>query len=278
MPLNPTANNYNPLSGFDPRTALSDVRNQIMSYMGNNQGGGGAPFGSTPAPRDMFQNRPPSGEPRLGIGDTMMPNDPLQSLFGNFSPAFGGGTGGFGSRGTEWQIQNPIYQQASFQRNPFIQAMQNAPTGAAPNTAGGMNGYQTNQDPLALMQGFSSAQGGGIGGGAGQFGLPVGQGAPGGNALDWLSGLGMPVPPFLSNIANNRPASGGDYNTALQQLGGVGGLPSLQTLMSLSPSEQEFLAGFFETVLGIPFQDIVDAAARPFAGLGAARGARTSFR
>ena len=268
MAMNSAANNYNPFSGFDPRTALGDMRNQIMDYAGNMGGQGGQRLPGVGANQpSMFENyspnrqQPAGGQPTLGIGNTMMPSqNPFQSLFGNGFPGFGGGGPG----------GNP------FQNNPFIQAMQGGQAGAP--LGGAMANPQSGPDPLAVMQGFSNAQGGGIGGGAGQFGLPVGQGAPGGNALDWLTGLGMPVPPFLSNIANNRPGGGGDYNTALQQLGGIGGLPSLQTLMGLSPSEQEFLAGFFETVLGIPFTDIVSAAARPFSGLGQAQGARTSFR
>ena len=293
MAMNPAANNYNPFSGFDPRTALGDMRSQIMDYAGNMGGQGNMPgAGTNPQNTSlgMFQNylqsrqRPPGypsgggGQPMLGIGDTMMPNqNPLQALFGNLSPALG--NGGSGPGGGTWGPNTA----SGIQSNPFIQAMQGGAGQIAPTIGGAMGGYQQsvqsgNPDPLSLMQGFSSAQGGGIGGGAGQFGLPVGQGAPGGNALDWLSGLGMPIPPFLSNIANNRPGGGADYNTSLQQLGGIGGLPSLQTLMGLSPSEQEFLAGFFETVLGIPFTDVVAAAAKPFSGLGQARGARTSFR
>lgn len=285
--VNPSAtSNYNPFSGFNPRTALGDMRNQIMDYIGQmGQGGGANPQNTTAG---MFQNyvqsrQPPAGypagggvQPTLGIGDTMMPNqNPLQALFGNLSPQLGTG---YGPGGGAWGPTGGT--AAGIQSNPFIQAMQGPPGGIAPAIGGAMNNYTQsvqggNPDPLALMQGFG---GQGIGGGAGQFGLPVGQGAPGGNAVDWLSGLGMPIPSFLQQISNNQPVGGSDYNTVLQQLGGVGGLPSLQSLMNLNPSEQEFLAGFFETVLGIPFNDVVAAAARPFSGLGEARSARTSFR
>jgi hypothetical protein len=128
------------------------------------------------------------------------------------------------------------------------------------------------------QQGFQQGMGmsGGTGGIAG-YGLPVGQGAPGGNGVDWLRSLGMPIPAFLQQISNGNPVGPGNYNGVLQSLGGVQGLMSPQTLGNLNPSELQFLQGFFETVLGIPFQDVMSAAYRPFSGLGNAQSASTGW-
>lgn len=267
MPSSSQYNNYNPFSGFNPGEALSQVRSQMMDAYGQMQAGGQAGGGGQQVNQQVQQNGYP------GWGGQ-----------GGGQPQGWGGMANWGGVQNQWQSQygmqnNPFMQQPMSQ--PAIQPMPQQNVGLNPYNRGYQQPMQQANplpmaapDPMQVMQ----QSGGGIGGGAGMFGLPVGQGAPGGSGVDWLSDLGMPIPQFLQQISDNQAVGPGNYNDVLQQLGGVGGLPSLQSLQNLNPSEQEFLAGFFETVLGIPFNDVVAAAARPFAGLGNAQQSRTAWR
>lgn len=106
------------------------------------------------------------------------------------------------------------------------------------------------------------------------FGFDVGAGVPGGNAVDFLTEQGFPVPDFLNALNDRDPFQTGDLAASAQQLGGIE-LPSLQSLSRLSPSELDFLSGFFESLLGIPFADILFAAQQPTRGLRQGAPART---
>lgn len=86
------------------------------------------------------------------------------------------------------------------------------------------------------------------------------------NAVDRLMFSGMPIPPFLNDLAGMSPTSTVDTARAVDLLGNVD-LPSPQFLSNLDPSAMAFLAGFFETVLGIPWADIMSASSRPYRGL-----------
>lgn len=126
------------------------------------------------------------------------------------------------------------------------------------------NGGTLGGGPQSPMQAVSRA--------SGQFGFAPGQ-VPGGDAISFLRSQGLPVPDFLQQTASGQPVRPGSLGTAAQELGGVS-LPSLQGLRNLNPDELEFLAGFFETVLGIPFQTVINEIQRPFAGLQPAAAAR----
>lgn len=99
-----------------------------------------------------------------------------------------------------------------------------------------------------------------------QFGLPVGQGAPGGDAIAWLQSLGMPIPPFLQALQHGQALPQTDYGNVLQQFGNLS-WPSLQGLQRIGPDATQFLAGLIETVFGIPFDRVVELASAPYAGL-----------
>lgn len=124
--------------------------------------------------------------------------------------------------------------------------------------------------PLAGQGGPGTAQ---TGAPTQPFGFQPGQGVPGGNAIQYLERMGMPIPPHLRAVAGGRAVQRGDLNRASQQLGGAF-LPTPQAMQRMSPSEQQFTQGFYETVLGLPFSDIMQSIQQPFAGLRSARAAR----
>ena len=124
------------------------------------------------------------------------------------------------------------------------------------------------------LPGSQGIQGGGGMGGGQPFGFQPGQGVPGGNARDFLAQLGLPVPGSVDRLMQGQGVgSPGNLSSAMQQLGGFG-MPSPQALGNMSGSEQEFFAGLMETLLGIPFGDVVGEGRRPFRGLRSARTAR----
>lgn len=231
-------NNYNPFEGFNPGTALQDLRNQMMDAYGQMQ----------QRQQQQPMQQPMSQGPMASPVEMPNPGTP----FGNY--------GG---------VQNQWQSQWGIQNNPFMQTMMQQP--AMPPQP--MGQASPMQQPMQNNP-FTQPNAGGIAG----YGLPVGQGAPGGNAVNWLAGQGMPIPSFVQQISNGQAVGAGNYNDVVQQLGGVQGLMSPQTLNNLNPSELEFLQGFFETVLGIPFNDIISAAYRPFNGLGNAQQAGFSWQ
>ena len=100
---------------------------------------------------------------------------------------------------------------------------------------------------------------------AGGFGFPSGA-LPGGNALNTLNGLGFPLPPGLTQLLQGGIGPTSNFGASAQQLGGLP-IPSLQGLSRLGPSGLGILQSIFETMLGIPFNDILFASQQPFAGL-----------
>lgn len=332
-------NNYNPFSGFNPQTALTDVRNSLMDAYGQmntqtggrgaqmmgafqqlpqqlqgmggglppssifNQGGqqgGGvtAGFGDAPSQQNgvgMPQGGPWATQPLpqqnpfapMGGGQAQMPMQQMQMPQGmpQYNPAQQGMyTPQYQPTQQDLMQQFPQGQAQGQFPQPFMPNPQQAMGLPAPNPQqvmqGGPTGYNPQSQGMAQQPYMPpTGQGGGIGGGAGQFGLPVGQGTPGGGpAVDWLKSQGMPIPSFLQQASDGQPIGGANYNETLTKLGDAGGLPSLQSLNNLNPSEQAFLQGFFETVLGIPYADVVAAAQRPFAGLGQATQGRANWR
>lgn len=261
MAMSPDYNNYDPTMAFNPQTALSDVRNHIMDAYGRmNQGdaqtqpvgggfgggfGGGSPFGN------------------------LASNPFIQSLQGmNFPAPQANPLAGYGDAGGGWgaQPQGSNHRQSS----GYGRTYGGGGYGGGAAYGGGNPGGTPPPMGGTPQAGGGTPQAGGTGGIAG-YGLPVGQGVPGGDALAWLQSMGMPIPDFLSRIQAGMPVGPADYNQVVNSLGGMRGLPSPQTLGNLNDSEMQFLQGFFETVLGIPFGDIVNSAYRPFSGLGNAQ-------
>ncbi len=123
---------------------------------------------------------------------------------------------------------------------------------------------------------------GGGGGGMGPAPAAGPSWKPGDNALNFIQQLGGQIPDFLSTLNQGQAVGApGDIGASLQglgQFGGGGGVPSPQSLSNLQPSEMQFLQGFFETLLGIPMQDVLGASFQPFQGLGRGRTARTAPR
>lgn len=240
MVMSPDFNNYNPFQAWNPGTALQDVRNQMMSAYGTLQNARSNASGTPPMGGEAQMQ--PVGMPQVQqpMGQTPMPTP--GSPFANY--------GG---------VQNQWQGQYAIQNNPFMQPQQMMGAPAAPMMGSSI--------PAAQGSPFTAPSTGGIAG----YGLPVGQGAPGGNGVEWLRSMGMPIPTFLDQISQGQSVGPANYNNALRGLGGVQGLMSPQTLANLAPSELQFLQGFFETVLGIPFNDIINAAYQPFAGLGNAQ-------
>jgi hypothetical protein len=180
----------------------------------------------------------------------------------------------------------PTYQQPQ----PFDGSFQSA-------SGGGMNfgGYGANEDVLRQM--------------AEQFGItnpqmtqqngpnsftsnmpatypiqpsftPQSFGFPGGPVEGGLQGFmqqqGMPSSPNLERLMNGQALQSSDISRSVGALGNIP-IPSLQSLARLAPSELEFLSGLFETVLGIPFMDILWQAQRPYQGLRGAPQGQFSF-
>lgn len=106
-----------------------------------------------------------------------------------------------------------------------------------------------------------------------EFGFGFGQGVPGGDVVQFLMDAGFPDVSLLQAIQQGRPLGQTNVSSAAQQLGGIG-LPSPQSLTRLGPSGLQFLLGLFETMLGIPEEDLLFGALQPFQGLGGAPQAR----
>lgn len=104
-----------------------------------------------------------------------------------------------------------------------------------------------------------------------QFGFNPG--AVEGGLRGFMEAQGMPSSPNLERLMNGQALQSADISRSVGALGNIP-IPSLQSLARLAPSELEFLSGLFETVLGIPFMDILWQAQRPYQGLrGAPQGA-----
>ncbi len=109
----------------------------------------------------------------------------------------------------------------------------------------------------------------------GQFGFAPGA-VPGGDALQFLRDIGFPIPSTFSGLQTGQPLQAGDLGTASQLLGGLG-IPSPQSLGRLDDTGLQLLQSIFETLLGIPFGDVVTAGRRPFQGLRSAPLGRTGL-
>lgn len=109
----------------------------------------------------------------------------------------------------------------------------------------------------------------------GQFGFAPGA-VPGGDALQFLRDIGFPIPSSFSGLQTGQPLQAGDLGTASRQLGGLD-IPSPQSLGRLDDTGLQLLMSIFETLLGIPFQDVQRAGLRPFQGLRGAPQGRTGL-
>lgn len=97
-----------------------------------------------------------------------------------------------------------------------------------------------------------------------QFGLP--SGPVEGGLQGFLQDNEVPMSPNLERLMQGQALQSADISRSVGSLGNIP-IPSLQSLSRLAPSELEFLSGLFETVLGIPFMDILWQAQRPYQGL-----------
>jgi hypothetical protein len=109
---------------------------------------------------------------------------------------------------------------------------------------------------------------------------PQSFGFPGGPVEGGLQGFmqqqGMPSSPNIERLMRGEALQSADISRSVGALGNIP-IPSLQSLARLAPSELEFLSGLFETVLGIPFMDILWQAQRPYQGLRGAPQGQFSF-
>ena len=152
-------------------------------------------------------------------------------------------------------------------RNPATGAAIGSPTTIPKAAAFPQTGPGSRPVPQGIgTTGVGGQAGGGIGG---AFGFQPGA-VPGRDAIAFLSRTGMQLPQFLQALKTNEFIQPQNLQRASQELGGVN-LPSLQGFNRLLPSQQKILAGFFETLLGIPFEDIFAAISQPFQGLSSAR-------
>ena len=165
-----------------------------------------------------------------------------------------GGMGGTGSLfgGGGYPQQSYPGQPGNWQTGPDTSMILSPGTYGLPSPWGG-SGYGGNEGYGGVQQGFQ----------------------PGNNALSFLEGLGGGVPEFLRMLSGGQALGRpGDMNSTLNQMGQFGGMPSPQSLGNMNWSELQFLQGFFESVLGIPFLDILGESTRPFEGLQTAKRAR----
>ena len=227
-----------PSSGFDANGAL-------QALLGMGKGGVAGNSGMTLQPGEIMPTRPDIARgPSADSGQLMQL---IQQLVSGMGGANSGGSQQWGGQPGQIRYdQNTDYLPGY--GGPVTETFYGQPNQSPVETYGGS---QTR--PVAQ----------------GVFGMPQGA-VPGGDAIGYLRSLGMPIPDFLNNDMRMRPT---DLGTSLQQLGNVSA-PSLQALQRLNPSAQEFLAGFFETVLGIPMQDILFNAQQPWQGLGQGRKSR----
>lgn len=95
------------------------------------------------------------------------------------------------------------------------------------------------------------------------FGLPIGS-VPGGNALDFLTQAGFPEAglSLVEMLQGGQQLPAGNLGLASDAFGGLP-IPSPQSIRN----NPDFLASLFESVLGIPFDQIIQAALAPFLGL-----------
>lgn len=104
------------------------------------------------------------------------------------------------------------------------------------------------------------------------FGL--GMGVPGGDALSFLQQGGFPTQGPLSALQQGQVAPISNIGAATQRFGNLP-IPSPQFLQRLGPTGVQFLAGLFETLLGVPFADVMWAGMQPFQGMGEGEEGRT---
>lgn len=245
--------------------------NALAAMMG--VGANTGSFGGQPAPMvSQVSAAPPMQQqvpPQL--------QQPQQTLPGTGYPAPGGsqgslpGGGGYftnpgGGGGTTGNVNDQGLQQ-------FLLGVMGLPpqlvqqlmgmsghTFAGPPQAGGGAGGPDYTDTMSQYTGVPNPP-------ANQFGFGTGNGVPGGDVLAYMASVGMPIPPFLQQIFAQQGGVGRtDYGVSSQKLGGAP-IPSLQSLNRAGPDATEFLAGLYETLLGIPFDRIVESAAAPFSGL-----------
>ena len=105
------------------------------------------------------------------------------------------------------------------------------------------------------------------------FGFGMGNGVPGGDMAAYLQNQGFPDMSIPNALRAGAPLGGSNVGRAAQRLGNVN-VTSPQQMAQLGPSGLEFLRGMIETMLGIPFEDYLNASMQPFQGLQGAPMAR----
>lgn len=105
------------------------------------------------------------------------------------------------------------------------------------------------------------------------FGFGIGNGVPGGDMAAYLQNQGFPDMSIPNALRAGAPLGGSNVGRAAQRLGNVN-VTSPQQMAQLGPSGLEFLRGMIETMLGIPFEDYLNASLQPFQGLQGAPMAR----
>ena len=98
---------------------------------------------------------------------------------------------------------------------------------------------------------------------------------PSGNAIGGIRQMGGTVPNFLELLGLGAPVPQGNMGGAFQQMSGFSA-PSPQSMNNMAPSEYKYLQGLVESPLvGMPFEDLLDAILAPFQGLRAGPAARS---
>lgn len=105
------------------------------------------------------------------------------------------------------------------------------------------------------------------------FGFGFGNGVPGGDMAAYLQNAGFPDMSIPNALRAGAPLGGSNVGRAAQRLGNIN-VTSPQQMAQLGPSGLEFLRGMIETMLGIPFEDYLNASMQPFQGLQGAPMAR----
>lgn len=268
--------------------ALQDMLNQSNNSVSNTTSPSQAPMPSGPvSPDPGFANGGYMGGSNMGgnagpalpwnMAPTGVPNDAVSSWNNN---------------NQQWSWQTPYSNMSVGIANPWQMSQQDRQMAYQP---GGMFGSQTPNfapsGPQNIQTGPDSSWirmpgtygvTGGLTGGVSpsiaesSFWNPM----SGRSALDYIRSLGGAVPDSLSTLFNGQALSNpGNMSSVLNQLGGwQGGVPSPQSFMNMSPSELDYLSGFFESLLGIPMNDILAASTQPFNGLISARPSRQRKR
>lgn len=298
---------------LDPGQALQQLQ-QMLGFGGGGGGMGSMSSGpmspgnfdmnSNPTRQDPgFSIQSGGGQPNYGQMQNASPR-PQPGNFSGPNGPFSYGDGGYGKQNVWGMMQDtpyaynprgivpgnssmtgfgethyvPGYGYLDSQGNPIYGGTGTAPTprispGPSGNPYGipGQEGVDWASNTFT-QPGTYAVSGGGIGGQS-QAGPHFNMGD---NALDFLKSLGGDIPSSLQSLFNGQPVGqASNLGQSLMGLGGwQGGAPSPQSLGNMNPSELDFLQGFFQSLLGIPMEDVMNGVMQPFNGLNSARPAR----